>query len=157
MRRKKNLVMKRKIITTKKHNYLRKLHIKSLGIFIAVLCNSYIIAGEVNSWDCYKFNGARIVAEDNVFLGILGPAWMIDSIYNSNSSYGSTWSQNSIFNTSSTYGNNYSNESAFNEHANNPPKIYSKDNELIGFLSVSSSWNNEYYDPYDFKYTCDWD
>ena len=82
-----------------------------------------LYSGEVNSWDCNKFDGAQIISGDGEFLGVLGPKWMSDSIYNDSSSYANTWSQSSIFNTSSDYGNSYSSLSVFNDGASNPPKI----------------------------------
>ena len=77
---------------------------------VLILCNlPNLYSGEVNSWDCNKFDGARIIAGDGEFLGVLGPSWNMDSIFNNSSSYASSWSQSSIFNTSSDYGNSFSN------------------------------------------------
>ena len=90
------------------------------------------------------------------FLGVLGPRWMTDSIFNDSSSYASTWSQNSIFNTSSDYGNSYSSLSVFNDGASNPPMIIGSYG-LVGYLSIGPSWDSDRYSPYDIKYTCDWD
>tara|TARA_A100001234_G_scaffold221307_1_gene236789 strand:- start:416 stop:805 length:390 start_codon:yes stop_codon:yes gene_type:complete len=113
-------------------------------------------AGEVNSWECYKYEGAKIVGQDGEYLGELGPSWNRDSIYNSSSEYSSTWSRNSIFNTSSPYGNSYSSTSAFNDSASAPPKIITEDGDEK-YLSVGPSWDSDRLSPYDFKYTCDWD
>jgi len=113
-------------------------------------------SGEVNSWECNKYDGAKIYGEDGEFLGTLGPGWKTDSIFNSSSSYSSTWSTTSIFNDSSKYGNTYSSTSVFNDSASNPPKIFSEDG-FLGYLSIGPSWNSERFNPYDFKYTCDWD
>ena len=63
----------------------------------------------------------------------------------------------SIFNTHSNYGNSYSSESVFNDSASNPPRIISEEGEEIGKLSIGPSWDNTRYNPYDIKYTCDWD
>ena len=110
-------------------------------IFILIICMSfYLESGEVNSWECNKFEGAIILGEDEDFLGTLGPSWKTDS----------------IFNDSSNYGNTYSSTSVFNESATNPPKIFSEDG-FLGYLSIGPSWNSERFSPYDFKYTCDWD
>ena len=115
-----------------------------------------IHSGEVNSWECNKFDGAKIVGQDGEYLGQLGPSWNRDSIYNSSSEYSSTWSSNSIFNDSSKYGNSYSSTSVFNESASSPPKIITEDGEEK-YLSIGPSWDSNRLNPYDFKYTCDWD
>ena len=115
-----------------------------------------IHSGEVNSWECNKFDGAKIISQDGEYLGQLGPSWNRDSIFNSSSEYSSTWSRNSIFNTNSEYGNSYSSTSAFNESASEPPQIITEDGE-VKYLSVGPSWDSNRLSPYDFKYTCDWD
>lgn len=117
---------------------------------------SILHSGEVNSWDCSKFNGAKIISGDGEFLGVLGPGWLTDSIFNDSSSYSSTWSSDSIFNTSSDYGNSYSNLSVFNDGASNPPMIIG-DNGIVGYLSIGPSWDSDRFSPFDIKYTCDWD
>ena len=117
---------------------------------------SLLYAGEVNSWDCNKFDGAKIIGDDGEFLGVLGPRWVTDSIFNDSSSYASSWSQNSIFNTSSDYGSSYSSLSVFNDGASSPPMIIG-DSKLIGYLSIGPSWKNDRFSPYDIKYTCNWD
>jgi|TARA_B110000263_G_scaffold75559_1_gene66007 hypothetical protein len=130
-------------------------YIKTSLIFIITVC-FYIESGEVNSWECNKFDEAKILGENGEFLGTLGPSWKSDSIFNTSSTYSSTWSSVSIFNESSKYGNTYSSTSVFNESAPNPPQIVSKDG-FLGYLSIGPSWNSERFNPYDFKYTCDWE
>ena len=125
--------------------------------FIILLANFEISAAEVSSWECSKFESSRIIGDDGTYLGKLGPSWLTDSIFNSSSSYGNSWSQNSIFNSSSMFGSSFSSYSAFNEDAYNPPKIVSDEGEFIGFLSIGSGWKNDYFNPLDIKYTCDWD
>ena len=112
---------------------------------------------EVNSWDCGEFDGAKLIAEDGTELGTLGPKWKSESIYNDSSEHSSTWSSESIFNEHSDYGNSYSDQSAFNDSASNPPSIISEEGKEIGKLSVGPNWDSSRYDPYDIKYTCDWD
>ena len=126
-------------------------------IFIIVSLTPLFALAEVNSWECGKFEGAKIVAEDGTELGVLGPQWETDSIFNDSSEYSSTWSNESIFNSHSDYGNSYSNESVFNDSASKPPRIISDEGEEIGKLSVGPSWDSKRYDPNDIKYTCDWD
>ena len=115
------------------------------------------IFAEVNSWECGKFEGATIVANDGTFLGKLGPRWGSDSIFNDSSKYSGTWSAKSIFNSSSDYGNSYSSDSVFNDSASTPPSIVSKEGVEIGKLSIGPSWDSSRYNPNDIKYTCDWD
>jgi len=124
--------------------------------FIFLFFSNHIFSGEVNSWDCYKFEKSKIYGESGDYLGSIGPSWLSESIFNTSSQYSSIWSQDSIFNNDSKYGNSFSSESAFNEDASSPPKIY-KDGELIGFLSIGPSWAGDRFHPYDIKFTCDWD
>jgi len=126
------------------------------ALLISALFSMAIHSGEVNSWECNKFDGAKIISQDGEYLGQLGPSWNRDSIFNSSSEYSSTWSRNSIFNTNSEYGNSYSSTSAFNESASEPPQIITEDGE-VKYLSVGPSWDSNRLSPYDFKYTCDWD
>ena len=125
----------------------------SIAVFFFSFASS---AGEVNSWDCNKFDGSKIISGDGKFLGVLGAAWMTDSIFNDSSEYSSSWSQTSIFNKNSDYGSSFSNLSAFNESASNPPMIIG-DYGLVGYLSIGPSWDRERFSPYDIKYTCHWD
>ncbi len=112
---------------------------------------------DIDSWECSKFEGSKIVAEDGTELGEIGPSWGTDSIFNDSSQYSSTWSSESIFNSDGKYGNSYSSESVFNDSASNPPSIISEEGEEIGKLSIGPSWDDTRYNPYDIKYTCDWD
>jgi hypothetical protein len=125
-------------------------------IILLFMSVSFANSAEVNSWDCVKFENASIHGEGGAYLGKLGPAWLIDSIFNSSSEYSSAWSSESIFNDNSEFGNSYSDNSVFNDLANNPPKIIS-DSGFIGYLSVGPSWRSDRFSPYDIKYTCDWD
>ena len=127
--------------------------------YIMLMCSfiPLLVMSEVNSWECNKFEDAKIVAEDGTELGELGPKWKTNSIFNDSSKYSSSWSSESIFNTHSNYGNSYSSQSVFNDSASNPPRIISEEGEEIGKLSIGPSWDNTRYNPYDIKYTCDWD
>lgn len=131
---------------------------KTYKFFIALtlIFTNNIFSGEVNSWECNKFEDAVVIGDSGVYLGKLGPGWMTDSIFNSSSNFSSTWSSNSIFNSSNKFGDSYSSTSVFNESASNPPKIIS-DSGFVGFLSIGPSWDAERFSPYDIKYTCDWD
>ena len=72
--------------------------ISLLSIIFLASANT-IYAGEMNSWECHKFEDAKIIGDDGDYLGRLGPSYMSDSIYNSSSSYSSTYSSDSIFNS----------------------------------------------------------
>ena len=127
-------------------------------IFILIIyLGSSLAFAEVNSWECGNFEGAKIVAQDGTELGELGPKWVTNSIFNDSSKYSSTWSSESIFNSHSHYGNSYSAKSVFNDSASSPPRIISEEGEEIGKLSIGPSWDGTRYNPYDIKYTCDWD
>ena len=110
-------------------------------IFIIIFLKSFLLLSEVNSWECNKFEGAKIIAVDGTYLGELGPQWKTNSIFNDSSKYSSSWSS----------------ESVFNDSASNPPLIISKKEEVIGKLSIGPIWDNSRYNPYDIKYTCNWD
>ncbi|SVA90535.1 uncharacterized protein METZ01_LOCUS143389 [marine metagenome] len=122
-----------------------------------LLLSPLTYSGEMNSWECSAFEDAKIIGDDGDYLGRLGPSYMSDSIYNSSSSFSSTYSSDSIFNSSSKYGNSYSSTSVFNDGASSPPIILSSDGISLGKLSVGPSYYADRYDPYDIKYTCDWD
>ena len=126
------------------------------ALLITVLFSMVIHSVEVNSWECNKFDGAKIISQDGEYLGQLGPSWNRDSIFNSSSEYSSTWSSDSIFNDNSKHGNSYSSTSVFNESASNPPQIITDDGD-VKYLSIGPSWDSNRLNPYDFKYTCDWD
>ena len=126
-------------------------------IFIIIFLKSFLLLSEVNSWECNKFEGAKIIAEDGTYLGELGPKWKTNSIFNDSSKYSSSWSSESVYNSDSKYGNSWSSESVFNDSASNPPLIISKKEEVIGKLSIGPIWDNSRYNPYDIKYTCNWD
>lgn len=138
-----------------RYNIIKK-NLTKTALLMFFLFSNNIYAGEVNAWECNKFENARIVGEGGVYLGMLGPGWLADSIFNSSSSFSSTWSYNSIFNTSSIYGDSYSNTSVFNDSADSPPAIISSQG-FIGYLSIGPSWDGNRYSPNDIKYTCDWD
>ena len=128
-----------------------------LFVLPMLLTSTYCLSAEVNSWECNKFNGAKIVASDGTYLGEIGPSWKTDSIYNSSSKHSSSWSNESIYNDSSSYGNSYSSTSVFNDSASSPPRIIGSDGSDIGELSVGPNWDSSRYHPSDIKYTCDWD
>mgnify|MGYP001195119535 FL=1 len=130
---------------------------KIIFLILITSFQSFLESSEVNSWECSKFEGAKIIAEDGTSLGKLGPKWETDSIFNDSSEYSTTWSSESIFNSYSDYGNSYSEQSTFNDSASTPPLIISEEGEEIGKLSIGPSWDDKRFHPDDIRYTCDWD
>ena len=51
--------------------------------YIVLMCSfiPLLVMSEVNSWECNKFEDAKIVAEDGTELGELGPKWKTKTIY----------------------------------------------------------------------------
>ena len=129
-----------------------------LTLYIGLpLLSTFCYGGEVQSWECGRFENSTIIGDGGVYLGTLGPGWATDSIFNSSSNYSTSWATNSVFNDGSVYGDSYSNTSVFNESASRPPKIVSNNGDELGYLSIGPSWDSKRYSPYDLKYTCDWD
>ena len=127
-----------------------------ITIILSIVYVNYVNGGEVNSWECGKFEGANIIGSGGTYLGKLGPKWLTDSIFNSSSIHSSVWSSESIFNDTSIFGNSYSNTSVFNDLASDPPKIISESG-FVGYLSTGPEWHSDRFSPYDIKYTCNWD
>ena len=130
--------------------------INRLIIALGLIVVCHVKSAEVYSWQCGKFEGAKVIGEGGIYLGVLGPKWLTDSIFNTSSVHSSTWSSESIFNDNNEFGNSYSNTSVFNSLASDPPKIMS-DSGFVGYLSTGPEWHSDRFSPYDIKYTCDWD
>ena len=45
---------------------------KIIFLCLFILGTNFLYSGEVNSWDCNKFDGAKIISGDGEFLGVLG-------------------------------------------------------------------------------------
>jgi hypothetical protein len=81
--------------------------------------------------------GARLVAQDGQFLGIISfEKFKPDSINNKTGDYGNHFKPFSIVNELGKYGSNISPYSAFNEHARFPPKI-NLDDRFIAYLTCN--------------------
>lgn len=79
-----------------------------------------------------ELEGAKIVANDGQFLGII--SWndvKSDCIFNNIGRYGSDISSTSIFNDICKYGSDISSLSPWNDIASNPPKIILRNNKWI--------------------------
>lgn len=85
---------------------------------------------------CELFFGAKIIAKDGTYLGVISDKYNNDSIFNEYGTYGSKYASKSIFNEYGTYGGEYSDQSPFNEYSANPPKLV-KGNSQIGQLSIN--------------------
>jgi hypothetical protein len=81
--------------------------------------------------------GARIVADDRNFLGIISPReFEADSIMNDLGPHGNAFMPYSIFNDFGKYGGKYSDLSPFNEFASRPPRLFIGD-KFVTYLTVS--------------------
>jgi len=127
---------------------------KKFFIITFVSLSNITFASDLNSWDCYKLEGAKIIAEDGTYLGKIEDNYDSDSIYNKYSEYGNSYSSNSIWNEYSDYGNEYSSQSALNDNASEPPVLL-KDGEIIGKLTTKK-YAYDGYDVNKIKKTCDW-
>ena len=103
--------------------------------------------------DCYKLEGAKIIAEDGTYLGTLDDSYKSDSIYNEYSEHGSDYSSSSIWNEYSEYGSEYSSSSAFNTFSD--PPVLLKDGEVIEKFTREYALDG--YDARELKKDCDWD
>lgn len=80
----------------------------------------------------YLFEGARIYADDNQFLGIFSQnEYATSSINNQYGIYGSQYSAKSIFNSYGVYGSKFSPQSPWNPYSNTPPIIYVNDDPWV--------------------------
>ena len=123
----------------------------SLAFITFISLNS---EAEISSWDCYKFEGAKIIADDGTYLGTLDDSWKTDSIYNDSGDHGNDYNSESIWNDYSDYGNEYSSQSAMNDSASEPPVLL-KDGEVIGKLTTND-YEYEGVNPKVLKEVCDW-
>jgi|TARA_B110000483_G_scaffold241178_1_gene323542 hypothetical protein len=121
---------------------------------MAVTFISFSVKAELSSWDCYKLEGAKIIAEDGTYLGTLDDSYKSDSIYNDYSDYGNEYNSDSVWNDYSDYGNEYSSQSAMNESASEPPVLL-KDGEVVGKLTTND-YEYEGVNPKALKEVCDW-
>ncbi len=82
----------------------------------------------------YKY---KIISCDGKFLGNLGREYFINSVYNSNGRYGSSKEEYSLRNKNGIYGDGYSSKSPFNFFATELPKIYDREGNCYGALSIN--------------------
>ena len=123
-------------------------------LLLLIISISFSAKAELSSWDCYKLEGAKIIADDGTYLGTLDDSYKSDSIYNDYSDYGSKYNSESIWNDYSDYGNEYSSQSAMNDSASEPPVLL-KDGEVVGKLTTND-YEYEGVNPKVLKEVCDW-
>lgn len=121
---------------------------------LLIISISFSVKAELSSWDCYKLEGAKIIADDGTYLGTLDDSYKSDSIYNDYSDYGNEYNSESIWNDYSDYGNEYSSQSAMNDSASEPPVLL-KDGEVVGKLTTND-YEYEGVNPKVLKEVCDW-
>jgi hypothetical protein len=95
-------------------------------------------------------NGAKIIAGDGAYLGIIGPAYESESIFCSYGTYGATYSNKSIWCTYGDYGASYNELSPFCSYSSKPPKIV-VDNLAVAVLSVKDIGYPVSISPNDLK------
>jgi hypothetical protein len=82
--------------------------------------------------------GARVLASDGTFLGVLtAQAIHPDAINNPAGVHGNEISATSIFNQAGLFGNEVSPQSAFNSTASNPPKVF-RNGSFLGYLTTNT-------------------
>ena len=85
---------------------------------------------------CGIVAGAKVIANDGQYLGVVASQYNSDSIFNDYGTYGSPYSATSIWNDYGTYGGEYSSLSPFNQYTLTPPFLV-KNGEAIAHLTVN--------------------
>tara|TARA_B100001013_G_C24498610_1_gene398232 strand:+ start:334 stop:729 length:396 start_codon:yes stop_codon:yes gene_type:complete len=130
--------------------------VKKLFLFLCLLLATNTSFSEtLSSYRCFELEGAKIIAEDGTFLGILDDSYSTDSIFNDYSDHGTDYSADSIWNEYNEWGNDYSSISPFNEYATDPP-ILIKEGEVVGKLTVKS-YEIDAVNPITVGKDCDWE
>ena len=90
---------------------------------------------------CETLDGASVMGSTtrNEYLGFIGSASGVDSIFNTNGDFGSSTSPTSIFNPFSRWGDSTSGSSAFNPNSTAAPLIV-KHGRIISFLSTNPTF-----------------
>ena len=109
---------------------------KAVKFAIAISGLVYGSAAVAQSSICASVEGAKIVASDGKFLGIISNKYNSDSIYNIYGKYGNKYAGDSIWNKYGPYGSEYNSLSWSNKYSSNPPKII-KDKYIIGYLTAN--------------------
>lgn len=102
---------------------------------IGLACGSAAMA---QSSICSAVEGAKIVASDGKYLGVISNKYDSNSIYNKYGEYGNKYNSNSIWNKYGEYGNKYNSLSWSNRYSSDPPKII-KGRYIIGYLTENKS------------------
>jgi hypothetical protein len=122
--------------------------INTIFLYCSLLLSFCLNAQDV----CQHVSGAKVIADDGKFLGIIASQYSTDSIFNEYGSHGSEYSSDSIWNEYGSYGGKYSSNSPFNDYTSSAPLII-KDNRVIGRLTTNKHLQNA-INPYILK-SCD--
>lgn len=87
---------------------------------------------------CSTLAGAKVIADDKQYLGLIASKYNSESVFNEYGTYGSKYSSNSIWNEYGHYGGTYSSFSPFNPYSTKPPQVV-KNNKTVGRLTVNKS------------------
>ena len=85
--------------------------------------------------ECNSIEGAKVMAQDETYLGMIENKYSGDSIFNKYGSHGSKYASDSIWNKYRAYGGKYSADSPFNKYTSSPPMIVSS-GSVIGYLTI---------------------
>ena len=119
------------------------------GVLTLMLVGAVSVAiGGARAQDvCSTVAGARVVANDGVYLGRLSSEYDSDSIFNKYGNFGSEYSSQSIWNKYGSYGGEYSSNSPFNSYTSTPPIIF-KGGQPIAYLSVNRYLGKDTVNPH---------
>ena len=106
----------------------------ALAIIVLLAGISFAQAQEA----CTTLAGAKVIADDKRYLGLIASKYNSESVFNEYGSYGSKYSANSIWNEYGHYGGTYSSFSPFNPYTTKPPEVV-KNNKTVGRLTVNKS------------------
>ena len=103
---------------------------------------------------CWQLRGSEIVAQDKdqTRLGFISNQFRIDSVFNSNGTFGSQFRLNSVWNAHGQFGSRFSMYSAMNPNATKPPQII-KNGRVIGHLSTNRNIRGA-VNPHVLRETC---
>jgi hypothetical protein len=87
---------------------------------------------------CQTYAGAKVIADDKQYLGLIASKYESESVFNKYGTYGTKYSANSIWNEYGHYGGTYSGFSPFNPYSTKPPQIV-KNDKTLGRLTVNKS------------------
>lgn len=123
-------------------------YISFTNLLIITMLFSFSSQASVNQV-CSILFGAKVVARDGTFLGVIAGKYRHNSIMNKYGIYGSKYSNTSIWNEYGNYGGKYSLNSPFNSYTTTPPVIAIR-GKIVGNLTTNKYMNNA-VNPYLLK------